>query len=84
MTSNPTTREWLIDVTVGVLFGGVVGAIVAVNIAIFFGPDQGYQSSIGDVFSHNAIAGVAVVVALVSGPVIGVVLMRELRRRRLL
>ncbi|MFZ0624899.1 MAG: hypothetical protein WA726_10750 [Acidimicrobiia bacterium] len=68
------------DTLVGVVAGGIVGAIAAVNFIITIG--IGYDVSIGDVFDHSTIAGVVMVGILLAGPVLGVVAMRWLRRRR--
>jgi hypothetical protein len=68
------------DTLVGLVAGGIVGAIAAVNFIITIG--IGYDVSIGEVFDHSTIAGVVMVVILVAGPVLGVVAMRWLRRRR--
>ncbi|MGA8039798.1 MAG: hypothetical protein WCA93_06775 [Acidimicrobiia bacterium] len=68
------------DTLVGVVAGGIVGAIAAVNFIITIG--IGYDVSIGEVFDHSTIAGVVMVSILLAGPVIGVVAMRWLRRRR--
>lgn len=68
------------DTLVGVVAGGIVGAIAAVNFIITIG--IGYDVSIGDVFDHSIIAGVVMVGILLAGPVLGVVAMRWLRRRR--
>ncbi|MGA7097589.1 MAG: hypothetical protein WB245_08490 [Acidimicrobiia bacterium] len=68
------------DTLVGVVAGGIVGAIAAVNFIITIG--IGYDVSIGEVFDHSTIAGVVMVLILLAGPVIGVVAMRWLRRRR--
>jgi len=64
---------------IGAVLGGAVGSIVAVNITINFGPDQGYESSITDIFEHNTVVGIATVVALAAGPVFGVAIARHLR-----
>jgi len=64
----------------GFAVGSIVGAIVAVNIVIYAGPDSGYQSSIGDVFRHSAPVGVLAVAALVAGPVLGVMIARRSAR----
>jgi uncharacterized membrane protein len=75
-------RSWLVDVVVGGLVGAVVGAIVAVNVVIYSGVDQGYEASIPEVFRHNLFAGILTIVALVAGPIVGVVVARIMRRRR--
>lgn len=79
--SSRTPR--FIGVTIlGAVVGAVVGAIVAVNIAIFLGPDQGYESSIGDLFEANPFVGVLTVLVLVAGPLVGVVVARKAVDRR--
>lgn len=75
-------RSWLVDVVGGGLVGGIVGAIVAFNIAIFLGVPSGYQASIGEVFAHNVVVGILWLAALISGPVVGVVVARRQRNRR--
>jgi hypothetical protein len=73
---------WAVDIIVGGLTGAVVGAILAVNVVIFSGIEDGYEASPGDVFEQNMIAGVLVVASLVAAPVFGVVALRRLRRSR--
>lgn len=75
-------RVWLVDAVVGGIVGGVVGAIVAVNFVIYVGIDRGYEASIADVFGQNMLAGIVTVTVLVAGPVLGVVVARRLRRKR--
>lgn len=71
---------WLLDGLVGVVAGGVVGAIVAVNFIITIG--IGYDVGIGGVFEHSLIAGVITMLILISGPLLGILMMRWLRQRR--
>lgn len=66
---------------VGIAIGGLVGAIVAVNIVIYAGIERGYEASIPDVFRQNALVGVLTVATLIAGPVVGVLVMRRRRRR---
>ena len=75
-------KGWLLDLTVGGLGGGVVGAIAAVNFVIFTGIEQGYEASLAEVFQHNLVAGIITVMILIAGPVLGVLTARRLRRRR--
>lgn len=70
-----------IDVVVGLVVGGLVAAVVAVNVVIFSGIDEGYEASPTDVFEQSALVGVLVVAVLVAGPVLGVLALRALRRR---
>lgn len=69
-------------VVAGGVAGLVVGAIAALNIAIFFGPDQGYESSIVDLFESNVLVGLLAVAAMVAGPVVGIVIAMRSNRRR--
>lgn len=71
---------WVPDIVLGVLAGGVVGTIVAVNFIITIG--IGYDVSIPDIFRENVLAGIATIVILIGGPVVGVALMRRQRRKR--
>jgi amino acid transporter len=66
----------------GAVIGAIVGAVVAVNIAIFVGPDQGYESSIGDLFDANPFVAVLTVFVLAVGPVVGIVVARKTANRR--
>jgi hypothetical protein len=75
-------RGWLVDVLVGGIVGGAAGAIVSVNFVIFTGIDRGYEATIPEVFGENTLVGVVVVMILVTGPVLGVIIARRLRRRR--
>ena len=56
--------------------------VAAFNLMIYFGPDTGYETIIGDLFAHGFLAGLLVVVAFVGGPFLGVVLMRRWRHSR--
>lgn len=67
------------DLLVGGLAGGVIGVIAALNLIIFSGMSEGYETSLPQVFRENAVVGVVVVALLVAGPVIGVRLMRRRR-----
>ena len=69
----------MIDVVVGGGIGAVVGAVIAVNFVIIIGTEDGYESSIGDVFAYNAVAGVVTVALLVGFPLVGVWLARRRR-----
>jgi len=73
-------RGWVVDIVVGGIIGAICSAIVAVNFVIWVGPDQGYQSSIGDVFEHNLATGIVTVAILAAGPVLGVFVARRQRR----
>ncbi len=81
-TTEGRTRGWVLDIVVGLLAGGSVGAVVAVNVVIFAGPEQGYEASLADVFRQNALVGLLVVAVLLAGPVLGVMIARRVRRRR--
>jgi hypothetical protein len=74
-------RDWVLDLLVGAMGGGVVGAIAALNLIIFTGMSEGYETPLPQVFRENFVVGLAVVVLLVAGPVIGVWLMRRRRHR---
>lgn len=74
-------RSW-IAYLIGGLVGAVVGAIVAVNIMIFSGVERGYEAGLDEVFEHNVLAGVAVLGALLAGPLVGLLATRRRRRSR--
>lgn len=76
-----TARDILVDVLVGGLIGGLVGVVVAINFVLIVGVDQGYQSSLGEVFDHSAIAGLVTLAILIAGPIAGFF---AARRRRAL
>ncbi len=80
--TTTAVRGWVVDAVIGIVCGAIVGAILAVNIAIYAGPDDGYQSSIADVFDHNIFAGFAIVLALVGAPGLGLFIARRSRRKR--
>ena len=67
-------RQWIVDALLGGIAGGVVGAIVAVNFVIY--------SSIPDIFDENVVIGVVTVAILVGGPIAGIAVARQRRRRR--
>ncbi len=73
-------RQQIIDLALGIVGGAVVGAIVAVNFIITIG--IGYDVTLADVYRESPPAGVLTTAILVAGPIIGVVLMRKLSRRR--
>lgn len=72
-------RAWA-SYVVGALVGSALGVIVALNVMIFSGVESGYEAGLGQLFAHSPLAGVLVVIALVTGPVIGVVWARWARR----
>lgn len=75
---------WVVDVVAGGVVGGVVGWIAAINVVIFSGVESGYQASIGEMFEHSLPTGLAFVVILSAGSVLGVVVARRQRRKRAL
>ncbi len=77
--SHVTT--WIIDVVGGGFVGILIGAIVAVNIVIFLGPEEGYEADLYEVFSDSPLVGMLALGALVGGPAFGIVLVRRLRRQ---
>lgn len=79
---GPTLRQWLVDITVGGVIGGIVGGIAAVNVVIYSGVDRGYQASITEVFEYSPLVGIATLLILVAGPMLGVVVARRVRRQR--
>ena len=72
----------MVDVLLGLILGGVVGGIVAVNFVIYTGVEGGYEASIGEVFNHNVLLGLVTVAILIGGPILGIVVARRRRRRR--
>lgn len=50
-----TRRQWIIDLVLGVIIGGLVGAIVAVNFIITLG--IGYDVTLPQVFRANILVG---------------------------
>ena len=79
---GPQTRHWLVDAGIGAFAGGIIGLILAVNVVIYAGPDQGYESSINDVFEHSIITGLAAIALVIAGPIVGIVIARRLRNQR--
>jgi hypothetical protein len=75
-------RGWLVDLAVGGLVGGLLGAVAAVNFVIYTGIEQGYEASLGEVFQHSLIAGIVTLMILLAGPVLGVATARRVRRNR--
>ena len=73
----------MIDIGLGGILGGIVGAITAVNVVIFSGIDDGYEASLSEVFSQNLVIGLATVAILVAGPIVGVIVARRQRARRM-
>jgi hypothetical protein len=75
-----TRRQKTIDLVLGMVLGGLIGAIVAVNLIITVG--IGYDVSLPQVFRESLLVGIITTVVLISGPIAGVALMRRLRRQR--
>ncbi|MGF1618535.1 MAG: hypothetical protein ACFCU2_12125 [Acidimicrobiia bacterium] len=75
-------KPWLLDVVVGGISGGLVGAVVAVNLVIYSGMERGYETTIPEVFRESVLIGLLVVAILLAGPVAGVWIARRLRRQR--
>lgn len=73
-------RSRLVGIAIGAAVGGIAGLIVAVNLVITFGPDQGYESSIGEVFEHNVVLGLVVVGIVVAGPLTGILMARRMQQ----
>ncbi len=73
---------WAIDLVLGTLAGGIVGAIVAVNVVIYSGIDSGYEASMSQILEDEPVAGVLALTAFVTAPVLGVGILRRLRRKR--
>jgi uncharacterized membrane protein len=76
------TRTTIVVLVVGGIVGAIVGAIVAVNLAIYLGPEEGYESSLGDLYRRSPVLAVAVVTVLIAGPIVGAVIAHRLRSRR--
>lgn len=75
-------REWLVDIGVGGLVGGLVALIGAWNLMIYLGVEDGYEASLGEAFQHSPIVGTVVAAVLVAGPVTGISIARRQRRKR--
>lgn len=58
----------------GAAFGALVAAVVAVNIAIFGGAEDGYETGLVDLVRSDPLLAVVVLSVLVLGPIIGAVL----------
>jgi hypothetical protein len=81
-TASSRSVAWIVDVLAGGVIGGIVGWIVAINVVIFSGVESGYQASIPEMFEHSLLTGLAYVLILSAGPVVGVVVARKQRRKR--
>lgn len=66
---------------IGAIVGFAVGAIIAVNVVITAGVDQGYQASLPEIFDESLILGIVIVSILAAGPVLGVIIANRLQRR---
>ncbi|MFZ0013378.1 MAG: hypothetical protein WAL25_04610 [Acidimicrobiia bacterium] len=73
---------WVFDLGVGGVVGAIVGGIVALNVAIFSGVDRGYEAGVLEVLDHDVVAGLLMILAAVSGPIVGVTFLRRRRRAR--
>ena len=66
----------------GAIVGFVAGAIVAVNLVITAGIEDGYEASPAEVFEENVIVGVAAAIIIIAGPVAGAIVAHRGRSRR--
>lgn len=73
-----STNRWA-NWVLGGLAGGVVAVIAALNVIIFSGMSQGYETPLPQVFRENLFVGLVVVALLVAGPVVGAWLMGRRR-----
>lgn len=64
----------------GTILGLIVGAILSLNLIIFFGTERGYEASLSEVFAENPAVGIGAVVLLVVGPVVGFLLAGKIFR----
>jgi hypothetical protein len=71
-------RTWP-AVVLGGFLGLVVAGIAALNVIIFTGMSEGYETPLPQVFRENFAVGLVVVGLLVVGPVLGA---RWMARRR--
>jgi hypothetical protein len=61
---------------------GIVGAIVAVNVVIYSGIDDGYDATLGEVFYRTPAVGVVAVALALLGLLAGIAVAPYLRNRR--
>jgi len=66
---------------IGAILGFAVGAIIAVNVVITAGVDQGYEASLPEIFDESIFLGIVTVAILAAGPVLGVIIAYRLQRR---
>lgn len=64
------------------MIGGLVGLVVAVNVVIYSGIEEGYEADLADVFGQRPIVGLLVLSILVVAPVVGVLAARRIRLER--
>lgn len=60
----------------------IVGAIVAVNVVIYSGIDDGYETTLGEVFYQTPAVGVVAVAFVLLGLLAGIAVAQFLRNRR--
>lgn len=72
--SHHSIWDWFI----GGFAGLVVAAIVAVNLVITAG--IGYDVTLAEVFRQNTFIGIVTILILASGPIVGFLIVRRLRR----
>ena len=82
-TRSGSVKGWLLDIVVGGFGGSIVGAIVAVNVVIYSGIDDGYEAGPNAWFGYSPVLGIAVIALLVLPPIWAIFMMRKLRRNRL-
>lgn len=46
------------------------------------GIDDGYEAGLGDIFDQDPVVGVVVILLFATGPIVGMLVARTLRRRR--
>jgi len=79
---NDRARRWTFDIVLGLILGSVTGAILAVNIAIFAGTDDGYEASLSEIFRQRPIVGGAIILVLIGTPLVAIIILRRVRARR--
>ncbi len=76
------SRDWLIDVGVGVILGGFLGVVVVIALAAFSGVERQGEAGLLELLGNNPGFAFGTVAALLGGPLLGTLLTRSLRKNR--
>lgn len=77
MTTNSGQRRGVWRMMIGAIVGAAVGLIIAVNVVIFSGVEDGYEAAPADVFEQRPFAAAIAIVAFVLAIGAGITISRR-------